>query len=216
MVAQQINESYKYDSESIMLEQERAALIAHFWKELKERLSAKQLNVLCTYVKCGNNALQTAKTLGIYHNVINKQINNIRRIAAQLLQELNLTHAEFKEAIIPQINNYIPHTSSSVGYPYEGYMNLPANKKWQAQFGTKRYPINKSCMLPEYLQELTGGCICPICADSGNCTRTDAFPDNAENKEAIEKNIKRLEAAIECYWEEHPNEDLSGLEQLPI
>lgn len=213
-ITDQINESYKYSPEYIMLENERKSIIEMLWKEFKKKISAVDFAYLMKYISCQSNASSTASQVDISNKGIEKRIKKCQKLAYELLEEMGLTIVDFKESLVPEISNYISGSTHTAGYPFEHYMNLPVNKKWQDKFGTQRAKINKSCLIPEYLQACgLCNCQCNICTDTNNCRRKDAFPDN--DRTGI---LKRSKAKVEeCINNAIANTQVSaysGLERI--
>lgn len=210
MVDNQISESYKYDPETILCEQERKKMLVRFWKALKSKLEPMDLAYLMKYVENKNNSLATANALGTHNKTILRAIERIRKAKDELVIEMGLDEDELLYCFRPQINNYITQSASHVGYPSEAYMNLPARRSWTIKFGTKRFNTNARCLIPEFLEESNLKCTyCTICNEGYKCTRKDVYPLNAEPSEAIKQNLMRLEECVKNFWENNNEADFA-------
>lgn len=214
MVDDQIAESYKYDPETKMCIEERNRTLEKFWKLLKPKLSPTDLAMLMKYINHGktNNALQTSIALGITDDRIHYMLERVRKAKDKVIEEMELTEDELLYCIRPQINNYITQSASHVGYPSEGYMNLPANRKWTLKYGSTWFTTKKRCLIPEFLEESNLKCTyCTICNEGYKCSRKDVYPLNAEPSEAIKANLERLEQCVKNFWKNHKEEDFAKL-----
>lgn len=213
-ITDQINESYKYSPEYIMLENERKSIIEMFWKEFKKRVNPVDLAYLTKYISCKSNKVATAKKVSTSDVTIGKKIKKCQSLAYELLKELGLTITDIKESLVPEISNYIGGSTHTAGYPFEHYMNLPVNKKWQDKFGTQRAKINKSCLIPEYLRACgLCSCQCNICTDTNNCRRKDAFPDN-DRTGVLKLSKAKIEECINNAIANTSASAYSGLERI--
>lgn len=211
----QLNETYKYNPEYIYIENERVCTIEFFYKELKKRIAVTPFyDILMVYVNCKNNALATAKELGVSHTTINNHLKKLQGVVDELLQELGLPKDEFKSYFTPEISNYFASSSTNVGYPFEHYMNLPKDKEWQDKFGTKRTKEQNTCLIPEYLQACgLCNCQCNICTDTNNCRRKDAFPDN-DRAGILKRSKAKIEECINNAIANTSASAYSGLERI--
>lgn len=212
LVDNQIEESYKYDPEAILCENERKKMLQVFWQSMKDKISPSDLAYLMKYVENKNNALATAEALGINHMIVIRMLERIKKAKDELVEELNLSEDELLYCFRPQINNYLTQSASHVGYPSEAYMNLPSRRSWTIKYGSKRFNTKARCLIPEFLEESNLKCTyCTICNEGYKCTRKDVYPLNAEPTKAIEENLKRLKECVKCFWETHKEEDFSNL-----
>lgn len=201
-VSDQINESYKYSPEYIVLENERKSIIEEFWLEFKKRVNPIDFAYFMKYISCQSNALATSKAVEISNVAITKRVKNCQKTALKLLKKMKLSVDDFKANLTPEISNYITSATHSTGFPYEHYMNLPVNKKWQDKFGTKRSKTINTCLIPEYLSDCgLCDCQCIICADTNNCRRKDVYPSN-NNTQALkihEEKIAKIAEKLAAY-----------------
>lgn len=210
----QLNETYKYNPEYILVESERKALISYFWEALEKRIGYHQYAILRMYITYKNNAVKTGQELGLSESAIRKNLKKIQKEAFDLLQKINLSVPDFKESLVPEINNYFASSTSNVGYPFEHYMNVPYNKQWQDKFGLIRGKKNKSCLIPEYLQDCNlHDCQCIICTDTNNCRRKDAFPEN-DRTEALKRSRDKITAITDNIIANTPASAYDGLERI--
>lgn len=196
MIDNQISLSYKSDPETILLEQERKIRLLRFWQQLKANLSDKEFKYLATYVNCKNNYHEAARILNTYHKEVMRIIELVQEKAAKIAQWQGVTMDDLKQDLHPQINDFFTQKASNVGYPSEAYINLPANRWWSLRYGSQRFPTNKRCLIPEFLEASECKCNCNICIEGYKCTRIDAYPENAEPKEYLAKKEKQLREII--------------------
>lgn len=189
--------TYKSCPEEIILEIERRAFIINFLHQILLKLTRKSRHCLFVYTRNDYNATKTGEQLNISNVAVLKHIGKARDIANQILSDMGLTNDVFKLFTYPEVRYSLPFNGIKVGYPYENYMNLPQNKSWVCKFGRKKFPINKSCLIPEYLEFC--GCphsVCPICCNNESCTRSDKFPDNKKTTPVVAKNYEKVKAIL--------------------
>jgi hypothetical protein len=225
-----------------MIEDERREVVefleTEFLQKLLKQLEPKEVAFLYKYIDNNNNALQTAKDLEVNEAKIRRTLKHIQDKARELLAEMKMTKQEdfhyrengadkvvtiireipvsyedAKECFRPTVNLNFTQSAMSVGYPSETYMNLPKDRKWQIKFGEKRFPVNKTCMIPEYLEMTNCKCVCNICNENFKCTRKDAYPSNAEPM-AMKINALKIEECIANLQANYKPEDLVGLERI--
>ena len=218
----QLNDTYKYNAEYIYIENERTVIIEYFWNEFKKRIDPVDFAYLMTYISSKNNNFEVSRKLqnnniqevGKTEETVRRKISNCQKTAKELLQELGITMDEFKKYFIPEIGNYFASSTSNVGYPFEHFMNLPVKKEWQDKFGIKFSKKNKSCLIPEYLQDCNlHNCQCIICTDTNNCRRKDAFPEN-DRTEALKRSRDKITAIADNIIANTPASAYDGLERI--
>lgn len=205
--------SYKQNPEEILIDKERNQAIKDFWVELKNRLSEKELDYLFAYIGNDNNGRKTARYFDVGENNVRYYMNKIQKKAKILLEEMGLTVDDMKDIIRPQINLGMARHSQGVGYPFEKYMALAKNKRWTFRFGSLKMPINKPCMIPEYLKASGCDCVCNICCESDTCKRTDAYPENGETEEQKE-HAKLIAKIMRKLQRNYRPQDIAGLEKV--
>ncbi len=205
--------TYKQNPEEILLDKERNDTIKTFWSMLRKRLSRKEFNTLMMFIAMNNKVRKTGRYMNIDEKQVRRNIGYIQRKAKELMDELGLTVDDMKDYLKPQINLNLPHKSRGVGYPFEKYLSLPKNKRWTFRFGSVKSPINKTCMIPEYLKASGSNAICNICSESKTCTRCDAFPEN-DVSELQRKHLMLISDVLERIKLTYKPEDLQGLERV--
>lgn len=205
--------SYKQNPEEIFLDKERSETIKEFWGRLKEKLTKKEFDTLMMFMSQKNKTRATGRELGIDEKQVRRNLSYIRKKAMAILAEIDLNVEDFKDTIKPQINISLPRHSQGVGYPFEKYIGLAKNKRWNFRYGSMKLPVNKTCMIPEYLK--ASGCdgICNICSESQTCSRIDAFPENGES-EAEKAHAKEIERIMRSIKRNTRPEDYVGLERV--
>lgn len=207
------NEKLKYSAytgspEEIIMEVTRKAMIRHFLHQLLRRISKLQRKHLFAYIRNDYNASQTAEVLEVDEKNIRYHIGKVREEAYNLISEMNMQIPEFKELIIPEIAKFHHKSSKIAGFPYEQYMNLPQGTTWTCKFGNKKFEINKTCMIPEYLENT--GCsdsICPICNGSYTCSRVDKFPENKRYNDKVKERLDNLDIYLDMIADSYTDEE---------
>ena len=205
--------SYKQNPEEILIDKERNQAIKDFWVELKKRLSKKEFDTLMVFVGTGNKVRETGRRLGIDKKQVQRNMGYVQKKAKELLEEMGLTVDDMKDIIRPQINLGMESHSKGVGYPFEKYMALAKNKRWTFRFGSLKMPINKPCMIPEYLKASGCDCVCNICCESDTCKRTDAYPENGETEKQKE-HAKLIAKIMRKLQRNYRPQDIAGLEKV--
>ena len=205
--------SYKQNPEEILIDKERNQAIKDFWIELKKRLSKKEFDTLMVFVGTGNKVRETGRRLDIDKKQVQRNMGYVQKKAKALLEEMGLTVDDMKDIIRPQINLGMARHSQGVGYPFEKYMALAKNKRWTFRFGSLKMPINKPCMIPEYLKASGCDCVCNICCESDTCKRTDAYPENGETEEQKE-HAKLIAKIMRKLQRNYRPQDIAGLEKV--
>lgn len=209
-VSDQINESYKYSPEYIVLENERKSIIEEFWLEFKKRVNPIDFAYFMKYISCQSNTYESSRELqkqeikgmGITEKIFRLRVKNCQKTALKLLKKMKLSVDDFKANLTPEISNYITSATNSAGFPYEYYMNLPVNKQWQDKFGIQRGKVVNTCLIPEYLSDCgLCDCQCIICTDTNNCRRKDVYPsnDNTQTLKAHEEKIAKIAEKLAVY-----------------
>lgn len=205
--------SYKQSPEEILMDKERNEITKEFWFKLRERLTEKEKKYLYWFVSMNNKVRATARELTVDEKNVRYFIGKIQKKANELMVEMGLTIDDMKDYLKPQINLNLPHKSRGVGYPFEKYISLPKNKSWSFRWGKQRSPINKTCMIPEYLQASGSNSLCNICSESKTCTRCDAFPEN-DVSELKSRHLLRMNEVMSNIKATYKPEDLQGLERV--
>ena len=209
MIANQFKcDTFSSSPEEIYLESERTYLIRFFLRKLLKRISKLQRKYLFAYIRNDYNASQTAEVLEVDEKNIRYHIGKIREEAYTLISEMNMQIPEFKELIIPEIAKFHHKSSKIAGFPYEQYMNLPQGTTWTCKFGNKKFEINKTCMIPEYLENT--GCsdsICPICNGSYTCSRVDKFPENKRYNDKVKERLDNLDIYLDMIADSYTDEE---------
>lgn len=200
--------SYGKSAEEVYIEKYRHSLIRQFLHQLLRKIKPIQRKYLFTYIRNDYNTSATGESLGISKVTVGYHLKNIREQAFELVNEYNLTIPDFKELVLPEICKYQHKYSKIGGFPYEQFMNLPPNKTWVCKFGSKKFPINKSCMIPEYLEN--AGCpdsICTICNKSYTCTRTDKYPKNKYYTEEALNRAERIDLLLDMIADDYTEDE---------
>lgn len=205
--------SYKQNPEEILIDKERNQAIKALWVELKNRLNEKELDYLFAFVANNNKGRETARQFGVDEKNVRYYMNKIQKKAKALLEEIGLTVDDMKDIIRPQINLGMARHSQGVGYPFEKYIALAPGKSWSFRWGKMRLPINKPCMIPEYLKASGCDCVCNICCESDTCKRTDAYPENGETEEQKE-HAKLIAKIMRKLQRNYRPQDIAGLEKV--
>lgn len=209
MIANQFKcDTFSSSPEEIYLESERTYLIRFFLRKLLKRISKLQRKYLFAYIRNDYNALQTAEVLEVDEKNIRYHVGKVREEAFELVKELEFTLPDFKELISPEIGKFNRKAGRIAGFPYEQYMNLDPNAKWTCKFGTKRFSVDKTCMIPEYLENT--GCsdsICPICNGSYTCSRVDKFPENKRYNDKVKERLDNLDIYLDMIADSYTDEE---------
>lgn len=211
--AVELYESYKDNPEQILLEKERKDFVERFVGLLKAELSPTDMAYISEYMIFSNNASEASRKLGVSHTTIIDALGRAKKKALQLLEDMGMEVGDLKEYFRPNISNFHTQSASSVGYPSESYMKLPARRTWTLRFGSERFTTKKTCLMPEFLKASNCKCICNICNNDYKCTRKDAFPENAEPV-ALKINAIKINECINNLIANYKLEELANLERM--
>lgn len=220
MIANQYQcNTFTSSPEEVYLESERVSLIRFFLRKLLKSITKTQRKYLFAYIRNDYNASQTGEVLGVFENTIRYHIGKIRERAFELVLELELTVPDFKELVTPEIGKFNRKAGRIAGFPYEQFMNLDADAKWTCKFGTKRFSVTKTCMIPEYLENT--GCsdsICPICNGAYNCSRVDKFPDNKRYNDKVKERLDSLDIYLDMIADSYTEEECKefGIKKISL
>lgn len=203
------SKTYSDSPEQICMEETRIKFIRVFLKKLLKRISRLQRHYLFAYIRNDYNASQTAEQLNKSQSTISRSIYDIRKIAFELVDELGFEMADFKEIVVPEICKFNSKYNRMSGYPYEHYINLHPNDSWICRFGRKQYPVNKTCLIPEYLECTcpNKNVVCPICNNNYSCTRIDKFPDNKHYSDKAIQHREKLDIMFDMIADEYTEEE---------
>lgn len=202
--------TYSKSPEEVCIEDYRIKLIRAFLKRVLKSITKLQRKYLFAYIRNDYNALQTAEEIGCYENNIRYHLQKIREKAFTILDEMDLEYSDFKELIMPEICKYSYKHSSSYGYPFEKFMKVSSdNETWKGTYGDINWDNRKSCLIPEYLAETCKGqkIACPFCNNGYNCTRTDVYPENKYNNDAVLARLDKLEIMADMIADNYTEEE---------